>query len=371
MPSLSTLLWGVFCACSWTWCIGMFLPRLMIERFGWPGFLVFAIPNVIGCAAFGYVVRSRQRSQAMVASHGKAMMWFSIVTIAYHMFFIVYLLGEVMPRFHQNHWLPLGAAGIMLGLGILVSGLCDRDWLVLAVITYAVSVTALVSIGFQPLKLIEWHGRDPQVELWWLALPITFGFLLCPYLDLTFHRALQHAPSHHAFFVFGLAFAVMLALTCTMWFMPGTALLPVALAHLMMQVIFTVGAHGREIRASAALGGNATRWLLLVLTFLAAFLPYALDALQPQQLHGEPTYVRFLGFYGLAFPLYVVLFIQSRQLSVNARTKLRYAAVMLLSLPCFELAFLHHRPWLLVIPAVLIMLAKFWPAQLAFASKAA
>ena len=48
-----TLGWGLYCASSWTWCIGMFLPIIMLRRFGWPGFLVFAIPNVIGLIAFG------------------------------------------------------------------------------------------------------------------------------------------------------------------------------------------------------------------------------------------------------------------------------------------------------------------------------
>src|SRR6267142_6505142 len=91
-----SFLWGIFCACSWTWCIGMYLPRIMIERFGWPGFIVFAVPNVLGCAAFGYVVRNRARSDAITARHGAAMTAFSAVTIAYHLFFIVWMFAELI-----------------------------------------------------------------------------------------------------------------------------------------------------------------------------------------------------------------------------------------------------------------------------------
>ena len=35
----------------------MYLPVILLRRFGWLGFLAFAVPNVLGCAAFGYVLR--------------------------------------------------------------------------------------------------------------------------------------------------------------------------------------------------------------------------------------------------------------------------------------------------------------------------
>jgi len=82
-----TVGWGVYCACSWTWCIGMFLPAVLLHRYGWPGFIVFAAANVLGCAAMGYIVRTRQRSQAMVQRHTPMMIAFSAVTIAYQLFF--------------------------------------------------------------------------------------------------------------------------------------------------------------------------------------------------------------------------------------------------------------------------------------------
>ncbi|MFN9077715.1 MAG: hypothetical protein ACK5WX_09870, partial [bacterium] len=55
---VQTVLSGLALATSWTWCIGMFAPIVIGQMFGWPGILAFAVPNILGCALFGYV-RSR------------------------------------------------------------------------------------------------------------------------------------------------------------------------------------------------------------------------------------------------------------------------------------------------------------------------
>ena len=116
-----SFLWGLFLANSWTWCIGLYLPVIMIQRFGWPGFIAFAIPNVLGCAAFGYIIRIRQRSDELVARHSVAMTWFSIVTVAYHIFFITWLVGDLIQLPIEMYWAPPAAAAVMLGLGIVLS----------------------------------------------------------------------------------------------------------------------------------------------------------------------------------------------------------------------------------------------------------
>src|SRR5689334_7134755 len=84
--------WGWFgsafhLASSWTWCIGMFLPVLLVRDYGIWGFVVFAVPNILGAAAFGWLLRD-DISVALVARHAIAMRWFSAVTIAYHAFFV-------------------------------------------------------------------------------------------------------------------------------------------------------------------------------------------------------------------------------------------------------------------------------------------
>src|SRR4051812_22981962 len=44
------VLWAIFLGVSWTWVIGMFLPVLLVRDYGLLGWVVFAIPNVIGAA---------------------------------------------------------------------------------------------------------------------------------------------------------------------------------------------------------------------------------------------------------------------------------------------------------------------------------
>ena len=92
MTFFKTFCWGLYLTCSWTWCIGMLLPILLLHRYGWEGFAMFAISNVIGCTLFGYIVRTPERSRALVEKYARAMSWFAIVTIAFHAFFIVMMM---------------------------------------------------------------------------------------------------------------------------------------------------------------------------------------------------------------------------------------------------------------------------------------
>src|SRR4051812_30605350 len=64
--------WSIYLASSWTWCIGMFLPVLLIRDYGLWGWIVFAVPNVVGAGAMGWVLRSRTTSRHMVVAHAVA-----------------------------------------------------------------------------------------------------------------------------------------------------------------------------------------------------------------------------------------------------------------------------------------------------------
>lgn len=95
-PSAAAIVgWGLFCACSWTWVIGMYLPRIMGERYGWTGLLVFAIPNVLGCAAFGWVIRSAAASRRYAAVHARLLAWFAAATVGFHLLFFAWLGGSL------------------------------------------------------------------------------------------------------------------------------------------------------------------------------------------------------------------------------------------------------------------------------------
>src|SRR5947209_822212 len=83
----SVLGWAVFLGMSWTWCIGMFLPVLMVRDYGVWGWIVFTVPNVIGAAAMGVVLRDAAASERTVAHHPTACAAFSAVTILFQVMF--------------------------------------------------------------------------------------------------------------------------------------------------------------------------------------------------------------------------------------------------------------------------------------------
>ena len=69
--SRSWILWAIYLASSWTWCIGMFLPVLLVRDYGIWGWIVFAVPNVLGAAAMGWVLRSRSSSRHILIAHAR------------------------------------------------------------------------------------------------------------------------------------------------------------------------------------------------------------------------------------------------------------------------------------------------------------
>src|ERR1044071_551865 len=85
--------WAAYLACSWTWCIGMFLPVLLVRDFGAWGYAVFAAPNVAGAAAMGWVLRRQGASEWLVQRHGGVWRVFSIVTVAFQFMFLYWMAG--------------------------------------------------------------------------------------------------------------------------------------------------------------------------------------------------------------------------------------------------------------------------------------
>lgn len=337
----------------------MYLPKLLLDRFGWPGFIAFAVPNVLGCVAFGYVVKNRQRSEAMVKRHGIAMAAFSIVTIAYHILFLCILfnwLTQADPSI-TNGPVPWGGMAL-LSLAVLAvasAWMGDRGWLRASVAIYAASLLLCSIVAWNSNVTYEWRGVDPPLLLAWLAIPMFLGFLACPYLDLTFHRAIEQSSSRHAFAIFGFAFLVMILFTCFIWPSNVRNLAPLALAHILAQSVFTCGAHLRELRQRGLWARWIRRpagWLALILLACAAlFLFQSADTIES----GNAAYLRSLGFYGLAFPAYVLLFIgPAPPLAASRPTLVIFALIVISFAPLYELAFIRNVTWVMMIPALAV-----------------
>ncbi|MGD9690309.1 MAG: hypothetical protein AB7K52_14180 [Phycisphaerales bacterium] len=361
--------WAAFLACSWTWCIGMFLPVLLLRDFGPGGFVVFAVPNVLGAAAMGWVL-TRPSSDALLRAHAPAAAAFSIVTIAFHGLFIT------QPIQWLKQYAGVGELWSVPVLLIVAGVACFDRHARAAVLTLLLSLSAFAVFAVRTdLPLAEsfiWPAAL-AAHLPALALVCLFGFALCPYLDLTFHRALRGAgPYAPAAFTlgFGVLFFAMILFTfryapTLVGRSPGRAALAIVCAHMLLQAAYTVGVHARALLVEH----SSPLRRLFTFIVLAACLAAALLDISGGSTRGGPApvaiqpgfeflYRLFMGCYGLLFPAYVFLCILPRRDDApvdQPRARLVWLAACALASPCYWLGFIERQTWWLV-PGVLIVL---------------
>ncbi|MAB83514.1 MAG: hypothetical protein CMJ24_08785 [Phycisphaerae bacterium] len=375
MSSLfKTIGWGLFCTSSWTWCIGMWLPLLLIDRWGWPGFWLFAIPNVLGCAAMGYIVGSRERSEHLVRRHRGAMRWFSCITIAFQLFWITALSGTLdfktlMGSTIATIVVPLA----VLLLGTLVATLPRTGWLLTGAALFVWSMTCFGILGTDSMRQIESTGTISSIELWGAAPIIVLGFLLSPYLDLTFHRARQETPSSHSFAVFGISFMAILLFVASYWPIEHPDPFGILMVFWVLQLIFTIGAHIRELRATddpAPGRWGSSRSLVRVarIPISLVWIVYFTAGLGIAEVWLlNDTYLRFLGFYGLAVPVWVLAFMWPIPAARTRPVFILLGAALLIAFILAELGMVQTPTWWLLPAAGLAIVvplatARRWPA---------
>lgn len=312
---------------------------------------MFAIPNVIGCTLFGYIVRTPERSKALVEKYARAMSWFAIVTIAFHAFFIV-----MMMLMHCENANPLLTRFLPFGIvivGGVVALLPSRVWPYLALIVWATSL----AIGYSLLPIEnEISQSRPWQDVIWLTPIVTFGFLFCPYLDPTFHRAIQCSPSKHAFGVFGITFGAMIGVTCLYHNVILETLTVGIGIHLVIQTLFTIGAHFRE---GARVNNRKNRRRFVCFAFVAGLI--AIEAAhRPHAVEEGLTndYLRFFVFYGLVFPGLVSTFMATRR-SFSTKRVMVFSIVAVASLPFLEWGYIGESPWLTVLPTIALLVWLF------------
>lgn len=345
--------WAVYLACSWTWCIGMYLPVVLHDHYGWTAVYAFAIPNIAGVALFAFGVGTVARSRALIAGHRSAMLWFSLVTIAFHVYFLGAVWGYEFPGF----WWP---AAMLVPLPIvalawLARSLSDRTLVRVATGVYLLSM-GLVTVAILSHLGPEAHFRQavwpprPASGVVFLVPVFIIGFLLCPYLDLTFHRALAAVggggPGKTTFAFFGGVFANMLLYTVAYTI---TGIVWPIVMHLLVQSWFTMAVHFKELETQrcTTAGQAVGRWVwpLLVLSWALAPLPII-------------DYRWWFIFTGLIFPAYVALMMVRPRLGRPAAHQLALAVVIVLLLPFDALGFLKGGwEWLTLIPSVTLVLS--------------
>jgi hypothetical protein len=333
----------------------MFLPLLLMRDHGWLAWVVFAAPNVIGAAAMGWTLTTREQSRSMVSAHLPAMLGFSFITRAFQWYFAFGLLATSL----RDGTAPaiLGALGIALFATAAELRTRRTPWVGLVVWILSVSLIAAAwRVGGLPDIPMSWASSD-AASLAGLLASCVFGFLLCPYLDLTFHRARAEAghPRVAFGFGFGVLFLVMILGTAAYSGMPwrlDTLAAVLIGMHVVAQIGYTAEAHSAESRAAAKAAGEDgdewARWLPLasMLAGLGSLVGvWALSTrLGGQAAAFEWGYRLFMGFYGLVLPAYVLIAVvptwgtPKRPTPVMLRA---WGVASLVAMPAMYLAFIR------------------------------
>jgi len=342
--SVSPLAWGAFLAASWTWVIGMFLPVLLVKDFGGWAWVIFAVPNCIGAAAMGWTMRSREQSRQFVIDHAVACRVFSLVTIAFHIFFVSWMLP-----------LRLGPWGYVASAVLVQLAFTPfvkvRTTLVMSVLTLLISVGLAVALGSRgALQMPALTPMQPE-EFLGLSLVCALGFLLCPYLDLTFHRARQATSDFGAQVAFGFGFCIMflamivltLLYTQTLFSIAGVSTV-LLMIHIGVQAAFTVNVHAASVQQQAESRddrGNTRAALgaALAIGFTAALVAHLSEQTgwsYRGMTIGELLYRSFMSFYGLVAPAYLLCAWARRRPSVRW-----WIATILLAAPFYWIGFME------------------------------
>lgn len=364
--------WAFYLACSWTWVIGMFLPLLLLRDFGWPGYLAFLLPNAVGAAAMGLVLRRDGASEQFVEKHRPVVWIFSLVTSAFQWFFLAHLLSP--PGFSfESIGLMLAAAAA--AIAALLASRRDRHAHIASVLAWVISGSLLGWVILQhqawpTAELLALKGGKPGTDFdvaayGGLAAVCTLGFALCPYLDRTFHHACQRAGGRRVF-AFALGFLVLFALMVigTLVYARPTALraidaadavIPLRFAllapvvfHIAIQIGFTAGVHGHFLAEDSPHPALASRPAGMLALLAAAVGIVAASVYRPPiaGLSGfEVVYRSFLAFYGLMIPAYALTCAWPiwRTSAPTRPSWWAFAITMACASPFYWLAFMERR----------------------------
>lgn len=354
----------------------MFLPVILMRDYGPWSFAVFAIPNVIGAALMGVVLMQPGASAALAARHRRAIRVFSWVTVAFQTFF--------------GTWLLLGSGPTLQGLfvvaGLLgISTIAHKHGRRLAILIWTASIALVAWWLLSSPRAMPWNEPFPSArprELLYLIPLFCFGFGLCPYLDATFHRALQRLPGWRATFAFALGFGILFAAMIVVTFLyapellsaaqrsgfnlgPQLAALPIV-AHIALQLGFTIGVH--ESAAVDVPSSTAKRLLIsplsgaamtgVVLAASAFFLSWSVWI--PGFAETEIIYRMFMSYYALVAPAYVWLCMIPtwRSGTPTTRHHVVFGATVGIAAPMFGNAFFNHQEWWLLPGLGVVLLAR-------------
>jgi len=371
----------------------MFLPVITIRELGYWSWLIFALPNCVGGAAMAYRLKRENASFALVANHLVACRVFSIVTICFQAFFLGWLSDLLS--------LPWTAFIIAAVMGLYLAGTRTKPQALygaLAVYVLSLFVFAAIlwvappaALGIEPRDLLVLS--HPQVIY---LIPVCFfGFLLCPYLDLTFHRCRQAQGASNARLSFSLGFGIFfLSMIVVTFFyaLPmakimqgeafvlkgggvlGTRYLHFVALHIALQAGYTIAIHTRVVSTTPITTGSRLRVLIMFAAVSCFLIGRGLnfEVLIGGIHQRECLYRLFMSFYGLYAPAYVWLCVIPRKGKSLEEEKMDkgkwivWLVAVALVTPLYAAAFLGSRAGSLgwFAPAVtLLLLARLMHAR--------
>jgi hypothetical protein len=330
--------------------LGGFFPLILSRDYGWPALVAFTVFNVGGAAAMGFYFKQKSQQTHFVTKHKVAIGNFSYITIAYQLFFVAWL-------------------GAMIGQMLLLPSV-----LLLALLFYlakgqirqiSVAVYGISFILFTAFWSSDWPPVEHSAKTYWphAVMPLAIGFILSPYLDITFHKAYRESDKPALSFALGFGvlflsligfvflYAGSLSEVAFNQAIPSAVIYPI-IAFLIIQVSFTIAAHCAELREQEFLG--SIKQIVAVCAFsgfVIALVSFTQTASIPWvniPLH-ETMYKGFLFFYSLVFPLYLLL----------GSSKTKYLWVLALCTPAYAVGFLIGGTYsfALSVGVVLIVLA--------------
>lgn len=395
----STLGWAVYLGVSWTWVIGMWLPVILLRDFGIISFVCFALPNCLGAAAMGWVMTSERASRAFVMRHAAACRLFAWVTFIFQVFVLLHLCRTESAGFTRpvsdGEWvLEVTCLAVPIGAALISGAKAVRrrvigPALALAVIAVSIGVAVYVAAQGGDFGGVWQLTSRSDADVAGLAVVCIFGFLLCPYLDPTFHHARMQlggkAEGRIGFTVgFGVVFASMILMTLGYGLLLSNStspadvssvsrLMPALKIHLAAQITFKLLAHGGFL-AGPPVGEQARLALGPIIAALAIagilagltsweFVQDQLSSLWAGQPYSsfEVGYRGFLAWYGLVFPAYVWLCSCPVWRWTGGPTRRNMAvtiAACLLASPLYLRAFLFDEYYLAIAGVFVVLLAK-------------
>lgn len=395
--SLGPTGWAVYLGCSWTWCIGMFLPALLIRDLGLWGYVVFAVPNVLGAAAMGWVLKSPESSRRLVEDHKHAAVLFSQVTLLFHLYWFAWLGKWTLDHTDWPVWVWFLLLALPIAAQLILRKIQDpKKSQIYAMGTWLISASLLLTLAFtDSIKptASETLQRVPfSMDVVWLLPASVFGFAFCPYLDLTFHHARHSCKTRQqSRIAFGLGFGVfffsMIVLTVLyagaigVLTTPGTDVIPyivtwvgVLLAlHIGYQLLFTWSVHAAQLETHQQVKKGPYGWFHAI-ALCVALLGLAIMGKSPELLAGPAKYLQmtwgeiiyraFLTFYGLIFPTYVYLNIwniRGRCLRTRTPRSLRVTLVAIaIASPFFFMGFFVRDERYIPAGVAILLLAKLF-----------